>query len=540
MATPLVALPIVTPGMFGLNTAYAGYTALGPEWATVFQNTYFDINGRIAARNGWSNLTSSPPAGTPNIVAMGEYIAQGGSTTVVWGGADNNVYSGTTAPTKISGAVTWGGSNFQFLNWNNKLIIVQPGNSLTEWTGSGNVTVITAASGTVPVASCAAAAFGRLWACSSVDNNTISYCGLLDETNWGAAGSGTINMASIWTHGTDQVVGIAAVGANLVVFGKRHIVMFADGSGSTLGMDPNTMYVVDTVEGTGLLARDTVQVIGTGDLLYLSPTGLQSLSRVVADKTNPLQSLDRHCWDYIKGFYINETAASVRSVYSPNDYLYMLVLPVSGRTFAYDTRRPISGSPLVPDGSLRISEWLFAALSGVTQANLTVLFGFAGALVGQYTGYLDNASSYQWTYNSPYIADIPDEDQGQLENHIKIPKRAAVIAYSVGANTLSFTWGFDFNTPSGGAQIVIPSSQVPEYGTAEYGTNGKYNVNDSGAVAGVNYSQYGGTLTIRAMQVPLSGTGRWFQLNLTAIINGFNLAVQQVDIYLKVGVISAS
>lgn len=538
MATPIIPLPLVTPGLNGLNTAYAGYPALGPEWAVVFQNTVFDVNGRIAARQGWVNQTVSPPAGTPTPQVLFEFIKQDATTQVIWTGADNKIYLGITAPTSITGALTPTGANWQFLNYNNKCIGIQAGNTPIVYTGSGSFANITAASGSLPTGPCGVAAFGRLWICDS-DNNTIKYCGLLDETNWGAAGSGNINMASVWTHGTDQVVGIAAMGANLVIFGKRHIVLFVDGSGSTLGLDPASMYVVDTVEGTGLLARDTVQLIGTGDLLYLSPTGVQSLDRVVQDKTNPLASLDRHNWDYINGFYGSENPANVRSLYSPNDYLYCLILPTTGRTFAYDTRRPIMGSPLIPDGSLRIAEWIFAALCGVTQASRTVLFGFSGALIGTYSGYQDNGASYQYNYSSPFIADVPEDDGGQLENRLKIPKRAAILVYSVGANTLSVSWAFDFSSSTGSAQAFLPSSPIPEYGTAEYGTNGVYNVNDLSAVPGVNISEYGGTLRVSAQIVPLSGTGRWFQLSLSATINGSNLALQQVDVYVKPGSMTA-
>lgn len=536
MASPLIPLPLITPGLFGLNTAYASYTALGPEWATVFQNTYFDVSGRVSARQGWVSQTPNPPAGTPTVQQIFEYIQQNNTSAIVWAGSDNKLYLGTGTPTSITGSLTPTGSNWQFLNFNNKCVGIQSGNTLIEYTGTGNFANIVASSGSVPQGVCGCAAFGRLWVCGP-DNNTISYCGLLDETNWGAAGSGTINMASIWTHGTDQVVGIAAVGANLVVFGRRHIVMFADGSGSTLGMDPSQMYVVDTIEGTGLLARDTIQVIGTGDMLYLSPTGLQSLSRVIQDKNNPLNTLDLHCRDYIYTYFSQENPAAVRSVYSPNDKLYMLILPVSGRIFAYDTRKPISGSPLVPDGSLRVSEWIHAAQCGITQGNLNVLLGFTGGLVGLYSGYQDNGNSYAWNYASPYIADIPNDDGGQLENRLKIPKRVSTVLFTVAANTLTYTWAYDFGTnESGSQQFALPGSEVPEYATAEYGTNGVYNTQIAGLVAGQDISQYSGTLTIRTITIPMSGTGRWVQLALSATINGSNLAVQQMDLYLKTGV----
>lgn len=534
LGSPLIPVPLVTPAFFGLNFANSSSTALGPEWAISARNCYFDTSGRLAARKGWSNQTPVAISGTPAIEQMFEYIKSDGTTTVVLC-AGNKLYSGISAPSDVTGAVSITANSWQFGNFNNKLIGWQAGHTPVVWTGTGNFAAITAASGSLPTGNAGVAAFGRLWIVDS-DNNTIKYCGLLDETNWGSAGSGSINMRSIWTRGTDQVIAVAAVGANLVIFGQRHIVLFSDGRGSTLGMDPSQMYVVDTIEGTGTTARDTVVPEGTGDLLFVSPTGLQSLGRVVANKTNPTQSLDLHVWDYINSFYSTETPAKVRSLYSPSDKFYLLILPTTGECFCYDTRKPIVGESLVTDGSLRVTEWTgMAPKCGITLANRSVLFGFAGQ-VGLHTGYNDqDTNTYPFAYLSPNLALGSDNPQTSLENRLKIGKRAQAIVFTTAANTLLLSWGYDFNGLQFSSSNVIQGSLVPEYGTAEYGTNGKYNVNDPTALAGVNYSEYGGTITLRIIKVPMSSAGRWFQLGVNATINGSNLAIQELDVYLKAG-----
>lgn len=534
--SPLVPVPLITPGFFGLNTAFSGSTNLGPEWALVCQNAYFDQSGRLASRKGWVTQTSTPISGAPNVEQVFEYI-KGDGTTAVIAAANNKLYTGLAAPSDITGALTPTGNNWQFQNWQDKVVGFQKAHTPIIWTGTGNFAAIVAASGSVPTGNCGVAAFGRLWVLDA-DNNTIKYCGLLDETNWGNAGSGSINMRAIWTRGTDQVIGIAAVGANLVVFGTKHIVLFTDGRGSVLGMDPAQMYVVDTIEGTGLLSRDTVVPEGTGDLLYFSPTGMQSLGRVIANKTNPVTSLDLHVWDFVNGFYASEDLTKVRALYSPADKFYLLILPSTKEVFCYDTRRPISGSPLVDDGSLRVTEWTgIAPKCGITRSNKQVVFGFPGGLLGLHSGFNDNAGTYTLSYQSPNLSRFQTEAQVEFENRLKIPKRLGSIIFTRASNSFVFSWGFDFK----GIQFTntqnVTGALVPEYGLAEYGTNGVYSTADPAAVAGVNYAEYAGTLILRVLNVPMQGTGRWLQIGVSATINGSDLAIQELDLYVKPGVV---
>ena len=102
------------------------------------------------------------------------------------------------------------------------------------------------------------AAFGRIWAVDD-DKQTVRYCALLDETKWAtASGGGSIDMRNVWSNGMDYVTAISSIGSNLVIFGRKHIVIYTDGSGSELGVDPTQMYVVDIIEGTGCVARDSL------------------------------------------------------------------------------------------------------------------------------------------------------------------------------------------------------------------------------------------------------------------------------------------
>lgn len=601
MADQLQPVPLITPGFKGLNTAQASVPDLDPGWAIVCQNFIFDISGRLASRNGWTQTTVTPIAGTPAIQSQGELVLANGSVFVV-SAANNKLYSGTTTLADVTGALTITGNNWQWFSFNGAIYGVQAGHPLITWNGTGNfvtaplaspksftasisgttltvtavasgvlgqldviagagVTVgtqiiaqltgvagsagtylitasqtvasetMTVAAGSLPTGgTCGTAAFGRLWVLDS-DNQTIQYCALLDATTWNGAGAGSINMATVWTRGIDQVVGIAAAGNKLVIFGTKQIILFADSAGAAVGLNPQNIFVFDTIEGTGLSARDTVQSTGEGDLTFLSPTGIQSLARLISSgKDNPIAPLDNQIHDYFNGFFVNETPAAVRSLYSPLNRFYVILLPVSGRAFCYDTRQRLQ------DGSLRVTEW-----PGVTWTSLlnqksgAVLFGEKG-IVGTLGGYLDNGNTFGIVYNSPNLA-LSSQGQNNFENHTKILKRIKSVLFYGGAATVTYSWGVDFQGLTQTYSISL-SGTIPEFGTAEYGTNGKYNVNLPTPPTGVAYAEYAGSAGLIVLGFPISLTGRWLQFGFTATINGAQVAIQQLDAFVKIGSMS--
>lgn len=522
----LLPVALVSIGHKGLNKAEASHTNLGMEWAIELQNIIYDDSGRLAARKGWAQQNSAI-AGTPNIVSMAELVTSAGTTKVVFCGSDNILYADHLTPASIKGAVVITAPNFQMVSFMDNLYGFQQGHTPWKYTGAGNAASMTAASGSLPTGNCVLAAFGRIWALDS-DGFTIKYCGLLDDTNWGNAGSGSINMRAIWTKGVDTVRGIYAVGASIVVFADRQIVVFRDnapGTNANLGLNPATMAVSDTIEGTGLMGRDTVQATGQGDLLFLSPTGVQSIARLIVNKNNPIAAVDPQIREYVHAYASSESVSSIRSLYSPDDRFYLLILPTSGRNFCYDTRQQNE------DGSLRASEWThIAPLCGIARSNRNVLLGFNTGKIGLYSAYQDGGTGYGYVYNSPNFALGPD-----YENKIKILKRLRAITFSGGTNTVNLQWGVDFQGLTGSVTVTLPGGSVTEYGTGEYGTNGKYNVNDAAAVAGVNYAEYGQNLSIAVTQGPTNGAGRWVQIGASTTINGNAFALQELDVYCKIG-----
>lgn len=510
MADQLQPVPLVTPGFKGLNKAQASVPDLDPGWAIECQNFIFDQSGRVAARQGWASLTATPISGTPAIASMGE-LALANGTVFTISAANNKLYSGTSTLTDITGSLTITGNNWQWVTFNGAIYGIQAGHPLIFWNGTGNFAVNAVTAGSAPTGgTCGLAAFGRLWVLDA-DNQTIQYSALLDATTWNGVSAGSLNMATVWTRGIDQVVGLGAAGSKLVIFGTKQIVIYADSQGSVLGLNPVNMYVYDTVEGTGLAARDTVQSTGEGDLTFLSPTGVQSLQRLLSSgKDNPVAPLDVQIRDYFFGFFVNENIAAIRSAYSPSNRFYVILLPVAGRAFCYDTRQKLQ------DGSLRVTEW-----PGVTWTTLLnqksggVLFGEKG-IVGQYGGYTDNTLPYTIVYNSPNLA-LSGQGEANFENHLKILKRLKCVLYYGGNVVVTFSWGVDFQGFTQSQQIAL-AGVISEYGIAQY-----------------NINEYGGGAGLQIIGFPLSLSGRWIQFGFTAPISGAQVAIQQLDAFVKIG-----
>ncbi|KKL44771.1 hypothetical protein LCGC14_2362360, partial [marine sediment metagenome] len=315
-------IDIVAPGAFGLNTE-KGALLLKPQWATVALNMVINRSGRASSRLGWNDQTTNPISGTKQIDVLHEYLTEAGVSQIITC-ADNKIYKDiddyTDAGNDITNASAGTADHWQFLNFNGKLLGFQRGQTPITRTSSDFADA--SYSGTGPDGNCAVAAFGRIWA-ADADLQTVRISALLDETDYQiASGGATIDMSSVWTNGMDEIVAIAAMGGTLIVFGKNHIVLWADGSGSEIGLSPARMQVVDTIEGTGCIARDSIQATGEGDLIFLSRHGIQSLGRVIQSKSNPTVSLTKNVRSMILEVIGTQRTADsefdqVRSTHSP-------------------------------------------------------------------------------------------------------------------------------------------------------------------------------------------------------------------------------
>lgn len=505
----LQSVTFPSPGFLGLNKQQSQVPTT-PEWATEAKNAVVDAAGRIAARKGYVNLTSSAISGNPAVQALHEYITASGVTSLI-AGANSKLWESTddgATFTDRTGALVISGSKFQFVNFNGKVIACQAGHSLAVKT-SGNFALIVATSGTVPTAPVAVlAAYGRVWALES-DLQTIKYSALLDETKYDAAdGGGVIDLRQVWTVGTDTGVALKAFGGRLVVFGKRHIVLWTDGAGAALGLDPTNIYVEDVIEGAGTVARDSVVNIGEGDLVFLSPNGVRSIQRVLQEQQTPVADLTKNSRQYFNDLLLAPTIdhTETRAVYSPEEGFYLLTVPDANTTLCVDVRQPLE------DGTYRITDWpAFIPNSMARRIDGTVLFGWAGK-VGKYYGYNDDTAVYRFVFRSAWL-DLSDENA-----FLKAMKRIKLIAFSPAGVSPIVKWFWDFKRDLYFHQLNYVGDGSDEYGNGDYGT-----------------AEYSGVLSQRIDFAPTRGTGQYFMIGVELEVDGSPFAVQSLTAYYQKG-----
>lgn len=506
----LQQVSIVQPAAKGLNKQMAT-TILGPEWAVQASNAVFDTSARLAARKGWLNQTTTAISGTPSISQLHELVKLDGTTQII-AAANNKLYLGVSAPSDITGTATVTANNWQFVNFAGKCYGFQQGLTPIVYDGTTTFANLTVSDGgTLPQGNCAVVHSGRIWATGS-DKQTIQYSALLDATKWAtASGAGSIDMTSVWPGDMDVIQALAFYNGRMIVFGKNRIVIFGDSTGSPLGINPNNLYVVDTVVGVGCIARDSIQQIEGGDILFLSASGIESLQRVVIEKSNPLNNLSRNVRDYLALNLAGVDLTQIRSVYSPENAFYLLSIPPSGVVLCFSTIVRLE------DGSLRVTEWdnfVPTAMFRSLDTNIYASLGSTtGGKIGIYSGYQDNGGSYTFQYSSGWMNAGDD-----IAPYFKILKSIAALLYISAAANVTLTWAFDFVPPIYSQGITLSSPGASEWGIMQYGID-----------------DWSGGLALKDLIVSTSGYGQYLQIGLQATINGADVALQQFNLYTKIG-----
>jgi hypothetical protein len=520
MTAQLLPIDLVAPGFRGVNYEQSN-SLLDPAWAALAHNATIDDSGRIASRRGYSAVTTVPVSPAVNIESLHEYIQEDGTKEMILaydGGISNSMDD--PEGSDISGSVTDTDGNWWFQNFNGKVLGFQNGLKPIVRT-SGNFATVTEASGTAPTVAdgVALCAYGRVWALDS-NRQTIKYSALLDETHW-LTGAGSIDMSNVWTNGTDQVTAIAAFNGYFIVFGRHHIVVWEDTTGSQLGIDPANLKVIDVIPGTGCESQWSLQAIGEADLFYLSRHGLQSLARVIQEKSMPVSVLSHAVSGQLLADLKNTSDRSqIRSAVDLTNGLYLLSFPSVGRTWAVHFNRPFSAADFRHTTAkaeqavlFPITTWSLAPTAWCWRtANRTLLLG-ASAIVGLYAGAdQDNGTSFQFDYESPFIA-----VNQELASRLKILKRIGSILFVYNATSVTYRWAFDFRTTFNTKTHGFTSSVGSEWGEAEWGED-----------------EWAGAVSLRIFKFPAYGKGQYIKIGIRASIVS-QLAIQQLELFTKIG-----
>ena len=502
--------PLNVPAFKGLNKQARG-AVLGPEWATRMENTVLDSSNRVATRKGWKPRTTGTAA-AGNFTQMIE-LDVSGSPHLIAVADDSKVYKSTDGGdnwSDVTGTATITDTNMQLQIFNDKLLGFQSSGTIIQYTGT---TCSNLGATSEPQGGVGLAAFGRLWVKSGPQ--TLKYCALLDETDWTGSDAGTYDLTSVW-QGQDEITAIAEFNGSLVIFSNKNVIVYTDGSGSALGLDPITAYVADTINGIGCIARDSVVPV-KGDLWFLDDTGIHNLGRLISERSNPLNNVSRNVQDELRGYIEITDMTKVRAIYSPRDRFYLLSLPLgsgsteNGVVFCFDTRGTLE------DGAYRCSGiWngMVPTAMIVEAANLYLVSSIrvhTGEIGAYEAYYLDNMETYVMEYESGWT-DLNTTD-------LKILKRISGLLFIQAATTVVYKWAFDFVENFSTASVIYPgASGVAEYGTSEY-----------------NVAEWGGGVNLREKRVGGRGTGDYIKIGMTIDVDGDEVSCQQINLYAKQG-----
>lgn len=509
MTQQLLPIDAVVPGRRGLNLQQKG-TILSPEWAINAQNCVLDDARRLASRQGYSVTTSTDITATPDVQAIFEYLLGDGTVEpiVSWDGGIGKSLSDPEG-NDVSGAVTDADGRWWFQNFNNKCIGFQDGQKPIVYSGSTFAT-ITESSGTAPTShnGIGLCAYGRVWGLDS-DGQTIKYSGLLDEADWGSASAGLIDMSNVWSGGMDEVTAIAAFNGSFIVFGKNHIVIWEDQLGSQLGLSPTELIVIDVVEGTGCVSQWTLQMIDDSDILFLSRNGLQSLGRVILEKSNPIKNVSKYVRDDFLEDVVLEDPYNLRTAYSPENGYYLITIPVQKITYVFDVRNRFQdqeGDTVYP-----CTTWDLYPTAWEVRQDGTILLGGPGQ-VWTYGADADDGNLIRYGYSSPWM-DLGED----LGNRLKMLKRIGSILFVRNNAGIEYKYATDFkeNDKTISKVVVDPSSS--EWNLAEWALG-----------------EWSGGLFLQIIKVPARDVGQYYRIKIETSVTG-QFALQQLELFAKIG-----
>lgn len=450
--------PYNSPGRWGVNLQEKD-ELLHPNWATQADGLILNNTNQLRSIGGLTTVSSNDAASA--IRRMFVYKDADGDETIIHS-QDTRIVQGTAtnlqdAGNDITSTTTPTNGYWQFVNFNGKVLGFQAGEAPIVKT-TGDFADIVVSAGTLPDGDVAVAAYGRVWAVDD-DRNTIRYSALLDETDYStASGGGSIDMRNVWTLGIDFVTGLAAFNGSLIVFGREHIVIYTDAQGSDVGVNPDNLAVADVIAGTGCVARDSIQLIGDGDILFLSRHGVQSLGRLLIQKDNPLTTISWQIRDTLSSLIVSELggqaaakndARAFNSMYIPEQGQYILMYSGSNPQiffFHLNARtQDDRGREVIPitigDDSLA-----FSPTSGCVAGDGTVYVTFTTLEIDTYDldkPTDDGGNALDAYYESGWILEQNPETAGRLKILNAIELIVKNPAGRSAAHTIEFTNDYD-------------------------------------------------------------------------------------------------
>lgn len=508
MPQQLLSTSIAAPGFYGLNTQESSIT-LSSGYALEATNCVIDKYGRLGSRQGWVDKTTADT--TVDIQNVYETINSSGvSEYLCWG--NNKVYSGLAVlseETPVASA-TITADNWQAVTLQGRAFLFQRGHDPLVKTSGGSLERIqdlTGAHGTPPKANCVTAAFGRLFAADVVGDKNTVYWTDLDSTypygvRWSGGDAGEYDLDKV--VGNDSITALAEFNGYLIVFYNNNVVILGDSTPNNLGLDPDALKVIEVIEGVGCIARDSVQHTAT-DILFLSSSGVRSLSRVIQEKSTPIGNLSANVRDELSDITTLEPVDNIKSLYSEKHAFYLLSFPTNKKIYCFDMRGRLE------NGAARTTKWSSINHTGMLAASDgSIYFGHSTG-IAEYGGYLDDGATYRMLYYTNYF----DFDQPTVT---KILKSIGITLIGGSGQAFTIKAGVDYSDEYRSYNDSVKQSALSEYGIAEYGLG--------------EFTGGGGT---DRLKLSIGGSGSVIQLGFETEISGDEVSIQKFDLYIKQG-----
>jgi len=520
MPSDLVPIRYRSPGSLGLVTDEEG-SAIDPAWAVVLTNAVISKANRVTARDGWNMLTSSPHS--DDTEALYEFVEDSSNTFII-SAAGLKLYSGTATLTDRTGAAPATqtaptANDWQFVTLadccigfqeSHEPILFEPDSAAgtpsiaTQAADFEDISNTTGYAGSAPQGDAAIATHGRIFAFDST-KRTIQWCALLQPQVWTGAGTGSIGLDNIWPIGTD--IGVALVEWNdfLVVFGERSVLLFTGlndpATNLTIAATTTASGQADAIASDGLVARDAVVSVGT-DLVFMSRSGLRSLSRALVGDNLPFSSLAPHIQLQLTEEI--DTAIGngdpIRIEY--HRPLSAIVARIGDNYWYFDVRTL---------GQIRASKWEGIDWKSAKSIQGVLYLGQNGG-VADYSTNQDDTASYTFKYQSPWI---PITGQA---NRTLIGKEAHIYYESDVDRVINLDWSWDYTGQSFNDSQVLDTTDAAEWGTGEWGED-----------------EWGTNPTLSVLTHDLAGEGSLLQFCSSTIIDGGTFGIQQIEIFGKLG-----
>ena len=527
MAGVLKTSTLAAPGFYGLNSQESGIT-LESGYALTAANCVIDKYGRLGARRGWRKITTdnSTLADTDTIDGIFEFKNVDGNITYLSAGG-GKLFTGldTLTEYKVRDFLNTGDISVSFTankwkwaalpagagaNAEGKAFAVQGGNPFLVWNKvTGNYIYQRLADvGSVPTGYSATTfdpneiltSFGRVWVADlSGNKTTVFYSVILDGTDFDGVGSGFLDISSK-VGNNDEIVALANHNGYLIIFCKNNIVVYSNPD------DTNNLQIADVISGVGCVCRDSVQATGN-DIIFLSKSGVRSLSRTIQEKSMPMRELSLNIRDTLVEYLGNETDVSnIKSAYFERDAFYILSIPSLNEIICFDTRTAL------PNGAARVTTWEGLNYSSFcATSDRRLLLGVPGA-IAEYYGYTDNEASFRMRYFTTYF------DFGSATT-LKLLKQIALISIGGSGQDFVVKYGFDYSSSFTSQPLKLSNNAIiAEYNISEYAIG-----------------EYSGGIVAEKVKVNAGGSGTVLQLGFEAEIQGYPLSIQKIDCFVKTG-----